>query len=240
MNSRLASLVVLSVFAGQSPSLGQQWGDLVGKVVIRFQQPPAIQPITVGPNQQIADESLLVAKDGGVANVLIYLRTPSVPVHPDLAATVLPHAIFTFKDSMVRPRVLPVWIGRQTVLFGNLDPVAYNPNVQPLGDVPANFLLRAGGAESYTPSRQQSIPVSIGCNIKPWIRAYMLPRYNPYAAVTDEKGEFKLSKLPAGALEFQLWHEKYGFLDTLQQPKGRFTLTIKPGENDLGTIVVQR
>jgi hypothetical protein len=59
-------------------------------------------------------------------------------------------------------------------------------------------------------------------------------------APISSKGEFTIPKLPAQALEFQLWHEKYGYLDTPKQPRGRFTLGINPGENGLGTIVVQR
>ena len=51
--------------------------------------------------------------------------------------------------------------------------------------------------------------------------------------------------LPAGKeLEFQLWQEKAGFLKDAKNKeakvdkKGRFKLKLKPGENNLGDIVV--
>jgi hypothetical protein len=49
-------------------------------------------------------------------------------------------------------------------------------------------------------------------------------------------GKFRIPKLPVGGLEFQAWHERVGYLDAPDWPKGRFTMTIKPGTNDLGTI----
>lgn len=240
MNRFTAFWLIVPVFAVVVSATAAEWGDLTGKIVIRFKEPPAAKPFRIGPDQVIPDESLLVAADGGLANVAIYLRTPSVPIHPALAATVPPHAVLAFKDSTVRPRILPLWIARQTMLLGNLDSAAYNPNLQPPGDKAINCLLRPGESEIYNPTRQQTSPVPVGCNIKSWIRAYLLPRDNPYVSVTNSEGEFNLSNLPAQSLEFQLWHEKYGYLDTSKQPQGRFTLDVKPGSNDLGTILLER
>jgi hypothetical protein len=78
--------------------------------------------------------------------------------------------------------------------------------------------------------------VPIACNYHPWESAYILPREDPYVAITAKDGTFRIPKLPAGKLEFQVWQERTGFLDTPQWPKGRFELTIKPGLNDLGTF----
>ena len=36
--------------------------------------------------------------------------------------------------------------------------------------------------------------------------------------------------------EIQAWHERVGYLETPEWPKGRFTVTIRPGSNDLGVI----
>jgi hypothetical protein len=235
-----ASLCLLAVFAPPSKATAEEWGNLKGKVVIRFAQPPMIQPVQAGLNRQIPNEELLMADDGGLANVVIYVRTTGVSVHPDLASKVPPSVTIAVKDSTVRPRITTMWIGQQMVWLENSDTVSYNLNVQPLGDEPINPLLRPGDVAMYHPARQQSIPVPISCNIQPWIKAYLLPRSNPYVAVSTAKGEFKLEKLPARILDFQLWHERFGFLNTPQHPKGRFTLDLKPGDNDLGTILVER
>jgi hypothetical protein len=74
------------------------------------------------------------------------------------------------------------------------------------------------------------------------MKGYILPRNNPYAAVSKEDGTFKIEKLPVGELEFQVWQERMGYVDLPSakpaMPKGRFKITIKPGANDLGVIKV--
>jgi len=86
------------------------------------------------------------------------------------------------------------------------------------------------------------MPVPIACNYHPWESAFVLPRDNPYAAVTKMDGTFTISKLPVGELEFQVWHEKIGYLQTPQWTRGRFkmawiglidteTLQVKPVAN---------
>jgi hypothetical protein len=33
---------------------------------------------------------------------------------------------------------------------------------------------------------------------------------HPYAAVTDEKGEFSIGDIPSGSYEIKAWHEGFG------------------------------
>ena len=55
--------------------------------------------------------------------------------------------------------------------------------------------------------------------------AYWVILDHPYAAVTDEKGNFEIPNLPAGTHEFNVWQESAGYLDK------KYTVTIKDGEN---------
>jgi hypothetical protein len=54
--------------------------------------------------------------------------------------------------------------------------------------------------------------------------------------VSKPDGSFKIEKLPVGELEFQVWHERSGYVATPEWSRGRFEMEIKPGANDLGTI----
>ena len=72
----------------------------------------------------------------------------------------------------------------------------------------------------------------------------MLVRDDPYFAVTDENGRLEIENLPTGQWTFQVWHEK-GTISRVTRDgetdvwkRGRFTITIEPGENDLGEIKV--
>jgi hypothetical protein len=69
----------------------------------------------------------------------------------------------------------------------------------------------------------------------------VLPRENPYFAVSQADGRFEISSLPAGVeLEFQVWQEKSGYLAARPEwAKGVFKVTIPANETlDLGVIKV--
>ncbi|MEN6450628.1 MAG: hypothetical protein ABFC96_09070 [Thermoguttaceae bacterium] len=219
------------------------WGDLQGRFVYDG-KPPERKKLTVDKDLEccgqfdIRDESLLVAADGGLANVYVYLRTPKVAVSPELAATAAKQVVLDNRDCIFKPHCMAVWYPRQQYSIVNSDPIAQNVAFSPLGDTPANIVLPVGGKAVYKFTRKQTAPVAIACNYHPWERAYVLPRDNPYAAISSADGRFSIAKLPIGQWEFQVWHETVGGLELPKWPKGRFRLSIKPGVNDLGAITI--
>jgi hypothetical protein len=79
------------------------------------------------------------------------------------------------------------------------------------------------------------------------MKAYVLPRKDPYFAVTDAEGKFAIKQLPAGEeIEFQLWQESASggpkgelVVPGLTDNKGRFKRTIPAdGVLDLETITI--
>jgi hypothetical protein len=220
-----------------------QWGDLTGRFVYDG-DPPERKKLKVDKDPQytskldIRDESLMVGPDHGLANVYVYLRSSKAPVCPELEADVPRQVVLDNRDWVFRPHCLKIWCPRQEYLIVNSDPVAQNVAFTPLGDVPANIVLPVGAKATYRFSRSQSKPVPIACNYHPWERAYILPRANPYVAISAMDGTFLLPKLPVGQWQFQTWHERTEPFNSRQWPKGCFSLTIRPGRNDLGTIKI--
>lgn len=214
------------------------WGTLRGKFV--FDGKPA-EPSKIDVNKDVdvcgkhnlVNEELVVDKDGGIANVVIYVRDKSVKVHPDLAKFAQSKPVCDNRGCRFEPHIIGVLVS-QVVELHNSDAVAHNMNLQPIGDSGANPLIPPGGAIDHTFNRPQSIPVPVTCNIHPWMKGYILPRDNPYFAVTKPDGSFEIANLPSGELEFQAWQEKCGYLALDGWEKGRFKLTIQPGDNDLG------
>jgi len=49
-------------------------------------------------------------------------------------------------------------------------------------------------------------------------------------------GTFAIQGLPVGEPEFQVWHERIGYLETPQWSRGRFEMIIPPEGRDLGAI----
>lgn len=218
-----------------------QWGDLLGRLVYDGPLPPrkklkVDKDVDCCGKFDIRDESLMPGVDGGLANVFLYLRTRSAAIAPELVEQAAPRVTLDNRDCIFKPHCLTIWRTKQEFHTVNSDPVAQNVAFDPPGDAPCNAVLAVKGSATYTFSRQQLAPVPIKCNYHPWESGYILPRDNPYMAITAADGVFRISRLPAGELEFQVWHERIGFLATPAWAKGRVTLVIKPGVNDLGTI----
>ncbi len=178
----------------------------------------------------------MVGKDGGLGNVYVYVRSRDVVICPELAKTVGKQTVLDNRDCIFMPHCMTLWHTKQVFHIVNSDPVAQNVAYSPLGDVPANILLPVDGTATRKFRRKQNIPILIVCNYHPWESAYILPREHPYVAISALDGTFKIPKLPVGDLDFQVWHERVEYLDTPTWKKGRFTMKIKPGINDLGTI----
>lgn len=237
----LAASVGMPV-AGQA---GAEWGDLIGRFVYDGRAPQR-RKLTVDKDIDccgkfdIRDESLMVAADGGLANVFVYARSRELAIAPDLASSVPKQVKLDNRDCIFQPHCLTLWHTKQELHIVNSDPIAQHVVFRPLGDAAANIILSAAPGHNvdvvWEFKKTQVTPVPIACNYHVWESAYVLPRDNPYATVSAGDGTFRISKLPVGKIEFQCWHECTGCLDTPQWKRGRFEWEIKSGTNDVGTI----
>ena len=225
------------------------WADLSGRFVAEG-TPPQPDKLKVDKDVEccgkfdIRDESLVVGKDGGLANVYVYLRTRTrqkVKICPELAAGAPKQVLLDNRDCIFQPHCMSIWTDKQELSIVNSDPVAQNVAFSPLGGKPANIVLppppdKASKA-TWTFKKKQRLPVTIACNYHPWEIAYILPLDHPYCAISKADGTFCIPKLPVGEkLEFQVWQERIGYLGTDDWKLGRIKIKIKPGKNDLGTI----
>ena len=234
----LATGIALPRFA---TAADDQWGDLTGRLIYDGKAPER-KKLVVDKDVEccgkfdIRDESLMVSKDGGLKNVYIYVRSKRVDICPDIATEAKNQVLLDNRDCIFIPHCMSIWKDCQEFYIVNSDPVAQNVAFNPLLDKPANIVIPVKGDATWTFKRAQRVPVPIACNYHPWESAYILPLDHPYVAITGEDGSFTIPKLPVGELEFQLWHERVGYLDTEDWPKGRLKTTIQAGTNDLGTI----
>jgi len=219
------------------------WGSLKG--VFRLAGPvPTPTPLNVNKDVQVCgktklvDESLLVSEEGGLSNVVLFVTSKSVPVHPSYADSAAEQVQIDNKDCHFVPHIVTLRVS-QALSVHNSDTVAHNSNMTPLGDKAMNPNIALNTAALYLFKKAQRAPVPMICNIHPWMKGYVFPRDNPYMAVTAADGSFTIRDLPAGEWEFQVWHEKPSFFAAKPEwKKGKFKLTIVEGDNDLGTIEV--
>ena len=73
--------------------------------------------------------------------------------------------------------------------------------------------------------------VKLNCDVHGWMSGWLVVEANPYYAVTDEHGAFKLTDVPAGDYELKVWHPKLG--ETTQK------VTVKPGAETTVTFELE-
>lgn len=220
--------------AGTTDAGGTGWGTLKGTFTIAGAVPAPLKPLSTGGKDgvvcdahAIPDERLIVdSASKGIKNVVVYAikvrRT-----HPDFEAKKTEKVTFDQKNCLFLSHVLPIWM-KQEMVIKNSDPISHNTNFGAAGEPGFNDMLNANAAFPFKFSRNQDKPITCICNVHPWMKCYVLPRENPYFAVTNEKGEFTIEKLPAGEeIQFQVWHEaSEGLVAKPEWSKGRFKLTI--------------
>ena len=237
---------------GPVAPVGDGWGTLKGVFVLDG-TPLSLPNLSTGGKDgqvcdahPIPDQSLVVdAQSKGIANIVVYAKK-ALRVEDSVKDPPKETAVFDQKECVFLTHVLAVRVG-QPVAVKNSDPVGHNTNVSATGDsVGTGNVLLAGGTEAaWKFGRAQSDPVVVACNIHPWMKAYIMPRNDPYFAVTAKDGSFTIEKLPAGEeMEFQVWQERKGrTLDGTSEQvklvKGQFRVTMpKDGVRDLGKITI--
>jgi hypothetical protein len=193
--------------------------------------PPKESDVRLFAKNKIVDESLVVGKDRGIANVFVWVRSKDIPFPKP---TSLPPVRIAFRHGHIEPHAIAFQAPRPLILQNDED-VACNFN---LGEgLVFNKVFAAHTQGSFdVPPKALPIPGHVTGNIQQWLSAYVFPLAHPYCAVSDEYGVARIKDLPPGKWEFQVWHERCGWLKTTSWRMGRFTLAIKNGDNDLGTI----
>jgi hypothetical protein len=231
------------------------WGTLRGRFVFDG-APPGPRSITPTKDLEVCgkhdlyDESLVVGSDGGLANVVVFLRSPPGEIHEAYDARKGEAVVLDNLHCRFEPHVVGLWT-EQKLKLKNSDPVGHNTKADLNNNESFNVLLSAGVGEDRTFGEAETQPAGVVCSIHPWMGAYVLIRRDPYFAVSGANGTFEIAHLPAGRpLEFQVWHERAAGsqnalagpprvvdaasgqpLDLKWSDRGRFELKLEPDES---------
>ncbi|TXT39065.1 MAG: hypothetical protein FD138_185, partial [Planctomycetota bacterium] len=180
------------------------------------------------------DPSLLVGKDGGIANVIVWVVSKEIPWTAPQDG--LKAATIRVKDGNYSPRFTAVTVG-QPLLIENHDPVPFNFRLNAISNDPVNVLMPPTSIKDplrLTFRKLEKLPVLFRSDQATWATGFLLVRDSPFVAISQPDGSFSMPNLPPGEWEFRAWHERKGYVQ--HWPKGLFKHAIKPGENSLGAI----
>ena len=151
------------------------------------------------------DESILLSKSGGLANVFVYVKTP---IRGDFPLPKGP-AVIDQQKSIFRPRVLGLRVGQELVMK-NGDPFLHNIRSLSRKNRPFNIAQPAGSPDRERTFKSAEGPITIKCDFHRWMTAHFWVMDHPFFAVTDEDGRFSIRDLPAGKYTLVAWHEVFG------------------------------
>jgi hypothetical protein len=152
--------------------------------------------------QSMPAEKYLI-KDKKIKNVAVYLEDikagKAIPAEPvtltNLKCAFEPHVAVGFKGNKFIER--------------NDDTIFHNIHTYLNGKTMYNIGLPEKGSSVTKPLTKAGI-IEVTCDSHPWMHGYIFVSEHPYAAVTNDKGEFSLKDVPPGTYTVEAWHEALG------------------------------
>lgn len=174
---------------------------------MRFRLYPGLKPIAPAETSPDVDEK---------RNIVIYLeQVESVPG----AGIPGQNPSIQQEGETFIPHVLPIVRGT-TVDFPNRDPIFHN--VFSLSGAKSFDLGRYPQGSSRSVTFDQSGVVPVFCHLHSNMSAIILVLDNPFFAVPDSEGRYRIENVPPGSYTLVGWHER--------SERTGLQVTLKPGE----------
>jgi hypothetical protein len=107
------------------------------------------------------------------------------------------------------PRVVGIQVG-QTLQIRNSDELLHNVHSISNHNNQFNFGQAKSGVVDSFKMKEPEVMLRLGCDVHRWMQAYVGVVTNPYFAVSDDLGNFRIGNVPPGTYTIQSWHERYG------------------------------
>lgn len=162
------------------------------------------------------DESLIVGKNGGIANAVVIIKGAKGDLKPE-----------TVKFDQIGcdyvPHVLAFPAG-STVDIINSDGILHNihtySKLNPSLDMAQPKFKKVIAQKIEKP---EIIPIT--CDAHGWMKGWWVSTDTPYFAVTDSSGHFTIKDVPPGSYVAQVWQETLGTADQKIEVKDGATTT---------------
>jgi hypothetical protein len=94
----------------------------------------------------------------------------------------------------------------------NSDPVLHNTHLHMEDSTLINVAMPPSGKNIKKTLLQAGI-INIKCDAHKFMQGWISVTDNPYFAVTDTEGNYKISGIPPGKYKIKVWHEKLSSIE---------------------------
>jgi plastocyanin len=202
---------------------GKGTASVAGKISFDGTVPPA-EKVKVNADPKCAamhkdglEKQPVQVKDGGLADVLVYVKGGLTGTYPAPTDAVL----LDQQGCTYHPHIVVVQVG-QPLKIKNSDDTLHNIHPRPKDNPEFNVGQPRQGMESEKTFDKEEVMIPVGCDVHPWMRSYITVLSHPFYAVTKDDGTFEIKGLPAGTYDIEATHEK------LKTMSGK--VTVKDGE----------
>jgi plastocyanin len=185
-------------------------GTIVGEIKYAG-DPPAPEKIDVTKDANICgadpkvSPALVVGANKGIKDVVASL--PSIQKGKALGKPEKP-PVLDQKSCEYHPyaQIIPV---NTTLEITNSDDVLHN--IKTSGGSKTSFnIAQPKFKRKLTVEFKNPEIVQVECNVHGWMHAIIVVEDNPYDALTDANGSFKITDVPPGKYTVKVWHSKLG------------------------------
>ncbi|MGN6719500.1 MAG: carboxypeptidase regulatory-like domain-containing protein [Candidatus Binatia bacterium] len=148
------------------------------------------------------DESLIVS-NGNLVNAVITITDINSGKKMEVKKVTLDQ-----KDCDYHPHVLAFPAG-SAVEIVNPDGILHNIHSYSKVNTPFNMAQPKFKKTMEVKIDKPEI-IEVRCDVHGWMEGWLVATANPYFAVTDNSGSFKLTDVPAGTYTVEVWHQKLG------------------------------
>jgi plastocyanin len=169
-------------------------------------------------------EVLVLGDERRIANVLVQIKG-GLPRGLPRRMDEPPDMVVEFDQSGCRfaPHVFALRVG-QTLRILNPDGTLHNVHAYAKVNPEFNEAMPKFRTElEKVFLRAEPTPFAVTCDVHPWMRAWVAVLDHPYYGVTGSDGSFRISNLPAGTYELEIWHERL--------PTQTHVVSVGAGEN---------
>jgi plastocyanin len=184
-------------------------GSIAGKVSFEGTPPAAIKvklsadPKCAAMHKEGLERQTIKVKDGGLADALVYVKSGLSGSYPAPAEPV----VLDQQGCDYHPHMVVMQAG-QSLKIRNSDDTLHNIHPKPQANTEFNVGQPRKGMESNKNFDKHEPMIPVGCDVHPWMRAYISVLSNPFFAVTKDDGSYEIKGLPAGEYEVEVLHGK--------------------------------